>query len=104
MTKENRKLIKEQKQAVKYEKKLKRIVKLNKMLEEAKYKRYIPKWLDNVITIAVIGLLYYAGYYYLKLVLIDTTVIMLWVKMILTTLIASGLMVMFIYINTGKGE
>ena len=97
-------MTKQEKQAVKYEKKLQCIVKLNKMLEEAKYKRYIPKWLDNVITIAVIGLLYYVSYYYLRRSLNDLGDVIGWFKTVGAILITCILVVGLILNNTGKGE
>ena len=97
-------MTKQEKQELKYEKKIKRITKLNKVLEEAKYKRYIPKWLDNVITIAVIGLLYYVSYFYLMRSLNDLGNIIGWFKTVGAILITCILVVGLILNNTGKGK
>jgi hypothetical protein len=97
-------MTKQEKQELKYEKKIKRITKLNKVLEEAKHKRYIPRWLDNVITIAVIGLLYYVSYYWLRRSLYDMGNIIGWFKTVGAILISFILTVGLMLNNTGKGE
>lgn len=97
-------MTKQEKHELKYEKKIKRITKLNKVLEEAKHKRYIPKWLDNIITIAVIGLLYYVSYFYLKRSLNDLRNIVGWFKTVGAISITVITLVGFVLNIKGKGE